>query len=104
MLKAADAIARLSVICGDLLYACARLDGMADERLAVRPDGTRYTMSISDHGLERTFDPLAVRIGNDQRRQKLDRGNIVTRNLAQNLMLREERNCDELAEQAFVHR
>src|SRR5580704_16620451 len=57
-------------------------------------------MGIRDHSLKRALDPRAVRIGYDERRQKLDGVASVPRDLNENPVLAQQWNHDQLAKQS----
>ena len=51
------------------LGAGARLDGVAGQRLAQAPDRARDLVGVGDHVLEGALDPVAIGIGDGERRQ-----------------------------------
>ena len=71
---------------------------MADQGFPQRPYGPRDTVTVGDDRIEGTKDPIAIGIGNDQRRQKLDGVAGVAGDLTENFVLLEERYGNELAE------
>jgi len=71
---------------------------VADQGFAQRPYRARDTMTVGDDRIEGTQDPIAIGIGNDQRRQKLDGVTGVAGDLTENFVLLEERYGNELAE------
>ena len=71
---------------------------MADQGFPQRPYRARDTVTVGDDGIEGTKDPIAIRIGNNQGRQKLDGVTGVAGDLTENFVLLEERYGNELAE------
>src|SRR5712691_9548404 len=61
-------------------------------------------MAAGNDRVEGGLDPGAVLLGDDERRQQLDRMAAMTGDLAQNLVLLEQRYRDELTEQARAGR
>ena len=47
-------------------------------------------MAIGDHGVEGAFDPVAIELVDDERRQQLDRMIGVTRDLNEDVVLLEQ--------------
>src|SRR5215468_8172791 len=76
--------------------------GVVDQRLAERPDRAGDLVAACNHFIERVRNPVAVFLGNDERRQQLDGVAAVTGDLRQDLVVLEQRHGDELAEQALV--
>lgn len=72
---------------------------MADQVFSERPYCTRDAVAFGDDGVKTAQDPITVRIGNNNCRQKLDRMASMTGDLAQQFMLFEKRDRNELAEQ-----
>src|SRR4051812_42066360 len=81
----------------------ARLHRVIDQRLAQRPGGAGHAMRTGDDLVEGALDPRTVVVGEGQRRLQLHRMIAVAGHKAQNLVLLEQRNGDELAEQSGVH-
>src|SRR5579871_1547866 len=82
------------------LTAC--LYGIADQRLAKRPDRARNAMRCGDDVIEGVLDQVAVLIRNDERLQQLYGVARVPGDLGQHLVVLEQRDGDELAEQPLV--
>ena len=57
-------------------------------------------MRVCDDGVEGLLDPIAIFIGNRERRQQLDRVIAVSGDLRQHFMIAKQRDGDELAEQS----
>src|SRR5690242_19661648 len=74
------------------------------QRLAQRPHRARHAVRIGDDGAERRFDPRAIIVRDHQRRQELDGGTAMARDLDEDLVRLEQRQRDQLAEEALVHR
>src|SRR6185437_15006228 len=83
---------------------CRSPDGIVDQGLAERPDRAGDLMAGGDHVIERPLDPIAVLFGDIQGRQQLDRVTAVTGDLSEDLVVLEQWDRDELAEQALVRR
>src|SRR3984893_1611466 len=81
------------------LASAPRLPGIADQRLAERPEGARNPMRGGDDLIECTLDPVAVLLRDDERRQQLDGMAGVTGDLGEHLVVAEQRDGDPLAEQ-----
>src|ERR1700674_332388 len=82
----------------------ARAQRVVDQGLAERPDGAGHPVTAGDHAVERPFDPCAILVRDDQRRQELDRMTGMAGDLAENLVLLEQGYGDELAEQPLACR
>ncbi len=61
-------------------------------------------MAVGNDSFEGMLDPVAIRVIDDERRQKLDDVIAVACHLNQDLMILEQRNGDELAEEAGLDR
>ena len=61
-------------------------------------------MRVRNHLLERLLDPIAIRIGDDQRGQELYRVIGVSCYLTEDLVLLQQRDHDELAKQPAARR
>jgi hypothetical protein len=72
---------------------------MANQVFSERPYSTRDALAFGDDGVKPAQDPITVRIGNNKCGQKFDRMASMTRDLAQQFMLFEKRDRDELSEQ-----
>ena len=59
--------------------------------------GTRSLSAITLSN-ECAHDVIAIRVGNDESRQKFDRVTCMTGDLAENFVFLEQRHCDELTE------
>jgi hypothetical protein len=59
-------------------------------------------MAIGDDGIERLQNPIAIRIGNDERRKKFDGMACMPGNLAKNPVILKKWDRDELAKQPFI--
>ena len=57
----------------------ARAHRVFDQRLAQRPDGAWNAVRAGDDGVEGLHDPVAVLVGDDERREQLDRVAAVAR-------------------------
>src|SRR6202521_5349652 len=94
--------------CGSAYRAYSRIRARAqrvvDQGLAERPDGAGHPVTAGDHAVERPFDPCAILVRDDQRRQELDRMTGMAGDLAENLVLLEQGYGDELAEQPLACR
>ena len=77
-------------------------DRVVDQRLAERPDRAGDLVAVGDDGVERPLDPVAILVGDGQRRQQLDGVAAVAGNLGEDLVVLEQRHGDELAEQPLV--
>src|SRR6266576_533008 len=76
--------------------------GVVDQCLAERPDRAGNLVTGGDHGIERRLDPVAILLGDGQRRQQLDGVAAVAGDLRENLVILEQRHRNELAEEALV--
>src|SRR5256885_11891492 len=76
---------------------------MLDQRLAERPYRAG-AVAVGDDVIEGTHDPVAVLIIDDQRRNELHGVAAVASDLRQDLVLLEQRDGDELAEQSLARR
>jgi len=72
---------------------------MAGQIFSERPDGAGDAVALGDDGVKTARDPIAVSFGNHECRQELDGMAGMTGDLAQQLMVLEQRDRDELAEQ-----
>src|SRR3954469_19564639 len=63
-------------------WSGAGAHGVLDQRLAERPDRAGM-VTVGDHVIERTHDPVAVGIIDDQGWKQLDRVAAVARNLGE---------------------
>src|SRR6266478_6158753 len=79
-----------------------RLHRVADQRLAERPYRTRYPMGGGNDVVEGVLDEVAILVRDDEGRQQLYGVARVSGHLSQHLVVLEQRNCDELAEQPFI--
>jgi len=59
-------------------------------------------VAAGDHGVERPLDPVAIFLGNGERRQQLDGVAAVAGDLRQDFLVLKQRHRDELAEQALL--
>ena len=75
-------------------------NSITDESLSKLPYGARRPMCSGNHGVERLLDPCAVLVRDGQRGQELDRMIAVSRNLGEQLVIVEQRDHDQLAEQS----
>src|SRR6188768_1746698 len=82
--------------------AVSRPHGVTDQRLAQGPDRARHLMTVRNRGVECAHDPVAIRIRQHKRRDELDRVAALARGLAEDLVVLEQRDCDDLTEQAFL--
>ena len=65
----------------------SRLNGIADQGLAERPDRARHPMGGGDHVVEGVLDQVAILIGDDERRQQLDGVAGMAGDLGQHLVV-----------------
>ena len=72
---------------------------MANQIFSERPYSAGDAVAFGYDGVKTAQDPITVRIGNNKCGQKLDRMASMTRDLAQQFMLFEKRDRNELAEQ-----
>src|SRR5262249_43119314 len=81
-----------------------RLHRIANQGLAERPDCAGDAVGGGDHVVEGTLDEVAILVGDDEGRQQLDGVAGVAGDLSQHLVVLEERDRNELAEQSLVCR
>ena len=75
---------------------------MADQVFSERPYRARDAVAFGDDGVKTVQDPITVGIGDNKCGQQLDRMASVTGDLAQQFMLFEKRDRNELAEQTVL--
>ena len=78
--------------------------GVVGQGFAERPNRARHAMAICDDCIEGAFDPLAIRLRDYKRRQKLNGGVCVASDLDEDLVVLEQRDRDELTKQAGADR
>src|SRR5690242_11909423 len=86
-----------------VLVRCIGLHRMTRQSFSEGPNGARHAMAVGNDVIKSVFDPGAIGFGDDEGREQFYGVARVARDLAKNLVILEQGNCNKLAKKASAH-